>query len=325
MCNAWNHSPSCGCGWGGKGHIGRSHGGYNGYRGNLSFQIPRYELRSYSIFSKPFPYHSYVNPNAHCPVCGASVFFYQSPYGGRVFFDELGPPWPKHPCTDSSLYSSQSRSPFNSSSIKRLDVTRLPVGEHKEFAHWKRDVWSPLVCEEIRETPSSHARLLARVIYIQNGYKMESPLLTVYTSPSPCSLGDRPLFIRKHPKYRGKYEISSFSVGSDDLSVEPISLVASILSFYDLNRIIKGGRESTSGKARLIKKKDIPASLKSNKYYPNTNKLTAGKRTPSKTKNRSFQAGRQKSKAQEKLQDGIYQEIHNVEELAEALTKKWKG
>ncbi|WP_097010311.1 hypothetical protein [Pseudodesulfovibrio profundus] len=27
------------------------------------------------------------------------VFYYQSPNGGRVFFDELGPPWPKHPCT----------------------------------------------------------------------------------------------------------------------------------------------------------------------------------------------------------------------------------
>jgi hypothetical protein len=42
----------------------------------------------------------YVNPNATCPVCGASVFFYQNEYGSRVFFDELGPPWPKHPCTD---------------------------------------------------------------------------------------------------------------------------------------------------------------------------------------------------------------------------------
>jgi hypothetical protein len=52
-------------------------------------------------FDFPFvTYESYLNPNARCPVCGASVFFYQSPYGGRVFFDELGPPWPKHPCTD---------------------------------------------------------------------------------------------------------------------------------------------------------------------------------------------------------------------------------
>ncbi len=43
---------------------------------------------------------SYINPNAYCPVCGQSVYFYQSAYGGRVFFDDLGWPWPKHPCTD---------------------------------------------------------------------------------------------------------------------------------------------------------------------------------------------------------------------------------
>jgi hypothetical protein len=29
------------------------------------------------------------------------VIFYRSPYDGRVFFDPpLGPPWPKHPCTN---------------------------------------------------------------------------------------------------------------------------------------------------------------------------------------------------------------------------------
>ena len=43
---------------------------------------------------------SYIDPNALCPVCGEPVFFYQSPTGGRVFFDALGWPWPKHPCTD---------------------------------------------------------------------------------------------------------------------------------------------------------------------------------------------------------------------------------
>jgi len=40
-----------------------------------------------------------VQPNADCPVCGRPVFFYQNQFGSRVFFDELGPPWPKHPCT----------------------------------------------------------------------------------------------------------------------------------------------------------------------------------------------------------------------------------
>lgn len=44
----------------------------------------------------------YVNPNADCPVCGQAVFFYQNEYGSRVYFDELGPPWPKHSCMDQS-------------------------------------------------------------------------------------------------------------------------------------------------------------------------------------------------------------------------------
>ena len=48
---------------------------------------------------------TFVNPNANCPVCGAEVFFYQNEHGSRVFFDELGPPWPKHPCTDNSASS----------------------------------------------------------------------------------------------------------------------------------------------------------------------------------------------------------------------------
>lgn len=48
---------------------------------------------------------SFVSPNANCPLCGAEVFFYQNEHGSRVFFDELGPPWPKHPCTDNSLGS----------------------------------------------------------------------------------------------------------------------------------------------------------------------------------------------------------------------------
>ena len=42
----------------------------------------------------------FVCPNATCPVCKKRVFFYQNEFGSRVYFDELGPPWPKHPCTD---------------------------------------------------------------------------------------------------------------------------------------------------------------------------------------------------------------------------------
>jgi hypothetical protein len=50
---------------------------------------------------------SRTTPNANCPECGAKVFYYENEHGSRVFFDELGPPWPKHPCTDTSLNSSE--------------------------------------------------------------------------------------------------------------------------------------------------------------------------------------------------------------------------
>lgn len=43
----------------------------------------------------------FVCQNALCPICGADVYFYENEFGSKVFFDELGPPWPKHPCTDS--------------------------------------------------------------------------------------------------------------------------------------------------------------------------------------------------------------------------------
>ena len=45
---------------------------------------------------------TWIEPNARCPVCGAAVFFYRNDFGSRVYFDALGPPWPKHPCMDSS-------------------------------------------------------------------------------------------------------------------------------------------------------------------------------------------------------------------------------
>ena len=116
MCNAWNHPASCTCGFGGEGHAGRTTA----------------RLDSYSFRGVPCilpAYDSYVNPNAKCPVCHAAVFFYQSQDGGRVFFDELGPPWPKHPCTD------------RGSAPASLDPSSIaPI---KKVPTWKRQGWIP--------------------------------------------------------------------------------------------------------------------------------------------------------------------------------------
>ena len=90
---------------------------------------------------------SYIDPNAICPVCGESVFFYQSPNGGRVFFDALGWPWPKHPCTDNS---SSQRGIIKSSGIKS---GKLP---------FKSRHGDSLVVYELRDLKKKHDRLHAK-------------------------------------------------------------------------------------------------------------------------------------------------------------------
>lgn len=120
MCNAWNHPKGCSCGWGG---------------GNFSGSRSQHENNSYSWIAPILNSHeSYVNPNACCPVCGAAVFFYLAPNGGRVFFDELGPPWPKHPCTD------QSSIPYPARNLT----------PQKGFKYkWQKKKWSPFIISSL--------------------------------------------------------------------------------------------------------------------------------------------------------------------------------
>src|SRR5580698_9339053 len=118
-------------------------------------------------------YPSYVNPNARCPVCGADVYFYQSPYGGRVFFDELGPPWPKHPCTSSNdspgwrrlretgverwLLSPERPAESNlptSDSSQKVEAQTNQVSDLREPPEWRKAGWSPLLLSTARSTLS---------------------------------------------------------------------------------------------------------------------------------------------------------------------------
>ena len=99
---------------------------------------------------------SYTNPNASCPVCGASVFFYQSPYGARVFFDELGPPWRKHPCTDNSNHYDH--------------VVAPKIGQTSTEFRWQKSAWSPALDFKLSKVRSN-------VYQISFG---KDPIVTVY-------------------------------------------------------------------------------------------------------------------------------------------------
>jgi hypothetical protein len=97
---------------------------------------------------------SYTIPNARCPVCGEPVFFYQSPYNGRVFFDALGPPWPKHSCTDNP----------------RIRVERfvVPLNHKPKPFEWQVEGWEPVIIEQI-EKVGDWARLKLKLISLQRG------------------------------------------------------------------------------------------------------------------------------------------------------------
>lgn len=120
-----NHSPNCSCGW----------------CFNLgSWKKPIYESQPHIPAFDTL--RSFVDPNAICPVCSAPVFFYQSPSGGRVFFDELGPPWPKHPCTDNGR-------PVSSSPTPRSQILQKPG--------WYVDGWMPVSVERSKMDRSWHS------------------------------------------------------------------------------------------------------------------------------------------------------------------------
>ena len=103
------------------------HGGWcRGYRkkGQASDNSPFRSIRSYTV------------PNATCPVCGETVFYYQSPNGGRVFFDDLGWPWPKHPCTDNKRSAGKLTHPKRTSNIlafRARDGSQLAIYDLDDF------------------------------------------------------------------------------------------------------------------------------------------------------------------------------------------------
>lgn len=102
-CNAWNHPARCNCGWGGVNYGGGGGGGSQPsiwLQNVLAAQTQVEERRLVEHERNRSLVRSFITPNASCPICGDRVWFYASPHGGRVYFDEIGWPWPKHPCLD---------------------------------------------------------------------------------------------------------------------------------------------------------------------------------------------------------------------------------
>lgn len=203
MCNAYNHSPECDCGWGGQGW---PDGDRRGIRLAPPPPRPEKECPNYVTLAEYYPYVCY---NARCPVCHANVFFYQSPYGGRVFFDELGPPWPKHPCTDWGT---------------RITVQDPGHGQKCWALSWRRQGWIPFICEKIAEEAdgvivSGHWRsqLSGREYKVRVALAGDYDSLRVWLRTPPA----QPYYLRVKPGDPWSVEVSTFLL---DRGCDPIPL-----------------------------------------------------------------------------------------------------
>jgi hypothetical protein len=181
-CNAWNHPSNCKCGWGGD----------TGGGGWSSRPAATSSWTRTSAIPPPIRLSCTI-PNATCPVCGATVFFYVSPHGGRVFFDSLGPPWPKHPCTDNP----------------RVAVTRLGSGAvraPRPPPEWKSEGWSVLSNLAIRQE--------GKCTFVTG--TTDEPLRhhTFGFEGSARFTKDDPILCRRAPNGIGEFELSYLPINS---------------------------------------------------------------------------------------------------------------
>ena len=97
-------------------------------------------------YSYTLSYDRFTVPTA-CPECRAPVFFVICPNGGRVFFDRLGPPWPKHPCTDSKHNVTISTTRFQVENVVESRSSRPTLSAHSEMLsdlEWMSEGWRPV-------------------------------------------------------------------------------------------------------------------------------------------------------------------------------------
>lgn len=146
------------------------------YLHGIQYQKARSTGANYTRLN--FRFETYTTPNAVCPVCGADVFFYQSPYGGRVFFDELGPPWPKYPCTDATdVYYAPK---------VRWDQRAIPM---RPSPSWATMEWVPVVITRTsRQGPWS---------VLDENLVVSGNLIRLLSSTEPSELIDSACFLRR--------------------------------------------------------------------------------------------------------------------------------
>jgi len=219
----YNHYYWCNCGWCVKDR---------GYR-----YISEEKISNSISILQIETYESFTVPNVKCKCCGDEIFFYQSPFGGKVFFNELGHPWEKHCCEPKCCGKEIASIPY-----ERLDKYRI-INSRKEPI-WKQEGWIPAIYIKHESYDISIVKITLKAM---DNYQEYSFLIS-----------SKSFFLLKNREGL----IVNFK--SIDTNIFEISFY-----YYDRKIIIKGSSSSNVEFLSTNKQKNI---VKKKKYKTNSNK-----------------------------------------------------
>jgi hypothetical protein len=160
-------------------------------------------------------WRSFVNPNARCPECKSPVFYYQSENGGRVFFDQLGWPWPKHPCTDRPTWRWPADTGFR--------LKENEIGESSNPPGWQLEGWVPVAKFE-RTTGRTARKIKDNLTGAIVWSAADASELRVLWLQRLRFNWNGPVMMRQHP--RSPHLVEFETVGWDGVAVRIHRLVA---------------------------------------------------------------------------------------------------
>ena len=175
-CNGFNHAKDCQCNFRG-GHPRSRPPVWRGWKRRA---VKRY----------------LSGPNAACPECHAPVYYIPGPKGGGAYYNQLGPPWPKHACTNNpSPYS-----PYGRTGKPKLRNRR---------SEFERDAWLPFLIR--------HIECLASGTII-HGVALDDPTVlhfgTTEANIDPDT--DRPIYFRLPKSIADEVEFNFFPKWSSE-------------------------------------------------------------------------------------------------------------
>lgn len=173
-CNGHNHSKDCRCNFRG---------------GHPNSHIPRWRGWGRSSI------RAYLKaPNAKCPECRAQIYYIPGAKGGGAYFECLGPPWTKHPCTKRP----RAYSPYNAKGQPKLRNRR---------STFERDGWIPFIIRNVEQ-------LVAGTII--NGAVLENPAKLHLGLPQSIKPDKtRPAFL-KYPDTKTYIELNCFEENANE-------------------------------------------------------------------------------------------------------------